>query len=204
MFVYLIVNDVNGKYYVGKTVNKSLRRYLKQKMSAAIRNPNAHSYLYHAIRKYGFERFHICPLLSTLRTNEELCHWEIELISLFRSRDPKIGYNILPGGGDAPRNKSWREAISEAITAKHEGDSDYRAKMALVYASKEWHEKLKKGQAEMAEDVRRGLLENRRVRMLGTTNKSRSSRTNSPEHRQRQSEAIKRWHAQCKLANLKH
>jgi len=35
MQVYLITNLVNGKYYVGKTVKKSLRRYLKNACSMA-------------------------------------------------------------------------------------------------------------------------------------------------------------------------
>ena len=29
MFVYLLTNAINGKYYVGKTVSKNLNRYLK-------------------------------------------------------------------------------------------------------------------------------------------------------------------------------
>lgn len=39
MFVYVIVNDVNLKIYVGKTTNKNLRQYLQQKCQTRLPNP---------------------------------------------------------------------------------------------------------------------------------------------------------------------
>ena len=35
MFVYLLTNTVNGKYYVGKTVKKSLNDYLEREEMAS-------------------------------------------------------------------------------------------------------------------------------------------------------------------------
>jgi hypothetical protein len=98
MFVYMIVNDVNGRYYIGKTITTNLRKYLKDKIWEAFRRPSLRSHLFAAIRKYGPEHFSIHPLMSTLTTNEQICYWERELITLMRARDGNVGYNICRGG----------------------------------------------------------------------------------------------------------
>jgi hypothetical protein len=64
MFVYVIVNQVNQKYYVGKTTTPDLSRYLSRKFSEASRSKGG-SHLFAAMRKYGHEAFTIHPLVST-------------------------------------------------------------------------------------------------------------------------------------------
>jgi len=98
MFVYIIVNDVNDKIYIGKTQGPCLSRYLKQKIHDVKKGWNGVSYLYNAMKHYGSEHFHIHPLISTLATNEELCFWERVLIAQYDSQNPDIGYNICRGG----------------------------------------------------------------------------------------------------------
>jgi group I intron endonuclease len=136
MFVYVIVNDVNQKIYVGKTVTSNLEQYLQKKFWYAKMRPEHRSHLYAAIRKYGREHFHIHPLISDCKTNEELSHWEQTLIKAFASQNPEIGYNICRGGegftgshspatrqkiADASREMWQRPGIKENFTAKMTG-----------------------------------------------------------------------------------
>lgn len=101
MFIYLITNSVTDKYYVGKTTSSDLPKYLLRKTNDALSGHSFCPHLYNAIRKYGRDKFSIHPLMSTLTSNSELLRWEMELIALFKSRDPKIGYNVTPGGDGA-------------------------------------------------------------------------------------------------------
>ena len=81
MFVYLIVNDVNWKIYVGKTVQSNLKKYLQTKLSSAKRGRyKGRSHLFNAMQKYPSTVWSIHPLISDCKTNEELTHWEQTLI----------------------------------------------------------------------------------------------------------------------------
>ncbi len=95
MVVYLITNTINGKYYVGKTVETLASRWSKHKNEAA---RGSNMYLHRAMRKYGLGNFTVHPLMETLKTNEELCEQETFLISLFKANDHKHGYNLTTGG----------------------------------------------------------------------------------------------------------
>jgi group I intron endonuclease len=116
MFVYMIVNDVNWKIYVGKTTRPNLRHYLQKKFWVADHCPHLKSHLYAAIRQYGKEHFHIHSLISDLKTNEELCHWEQTLIKALAAQNPEIGYNICRGGEGftGPHTEETRKKISKA------------------------------------------------------------------------------------------
>lgn len=138
MFVYLIVNDVNLKIYVGKTTRPNLQQYLQQKFYEAGKHLGGNSHLYAAIRKHGRGHFHIHSLISDCKTNEELSRWEQTLIKALAAQNPEIGYNICRGGeGFTGRHsektrqkiataarKMWkRPGIKENFSAKMTGHS---------------------------------------------------------------------------------
>lgn len=119
MFVYIIINDVNDKIYIGKTQGSCLSRYLKQKFYDVKKGWNGVSHLYNAMKYYGIEHFHIYPLISTLTTNEDLGFWERVLIAQYDSQNPDIGYNICRGGegftgphSEESRKKNSQNSIS--------------------------------------------------------------------------------------------
>lgn len=97
MFVYMIVNQENGKIYIGKTVTKDLQKYLRGKLADA-RTYKGNSHLFNAMNKYLPFVWRIFPLISTLATNKDLCFWERVLIAQYDSQNPDIGYNICKGG----------------------------------------------------------------------------------------------------------
>jgi group I intron endonuclease len=114
MYIYLIVNHVTGKYYVGQHKGADLRKYLQQKFGHAKRNEGkGGSYLYASMRKHGREAFTIHALLSDIQTRPELDAYEKDFIAFLKSQDPEYGYNICRGGEGftGPHTEQWKEKM---------------------------------------------------------------------------------------------
>jgi hypothetical protein len=116
MFIYLIVNHITGKYYVGQHKGKYLQRYLHSKFYEAEHNLGGRSHLYHSMRKHGREAFSIHALLSDVQTKAELDQYERNFIAFLRAQDPRYGYNICRGGEGftGPHSAEARRKNSEA------------------------------------------------------------------------------------------
>ena len=67
--IYKIENKVNGKLYIGQTINQIKIRFKKH--LAQINCKNQCSALYSAIRKYGKENFEISEVVCGDFTDEE-------------------------------------------------------------------------------------------------------------------------------------
>ena len=94
--IYKITNQINGKCYVGQSVNIK-RRWRSHKTKAF--NPLDTQYecpLYRAIRKYGLENFSFEILEECLK--EELNEKESSYIKKYNSNSESCGYNLTPGG----------------------------------------------------------------------------------------------------------
>lgn len=97
--IYRVVNRVNGKSYVGQSVNIT-RRFNAHRNSAF--NPNSKNYnnpLYEDMRKYGIENFDFEILEECERSS--LDEREVFYIAKFRSNGEN-GYNRDSGGSQAP------------------------------------------------------------------------------------------------------
>lgn len=116
MVLYLIVNSVNGKKYVGQTV-RSLEARWKQHLVDARCGKGKH--LQNAIRKYGEENFSISPLMS-VNSKEMLNAYEIKFIRELNTIDPEVGYNIAVGGegGAHPVSSEVRCRISKKLIGR--------------------------------------------------------------------------------------
>jgi group I intron endonuclease len=115
MNIYLLTNKVNGKYYVGKTVQSNVKRYLSSKKWAATLpkdDPRGEAYMpiVRAIRKYGFENF-IVEVLAETDNHEKLCALEKLWIVLLDARNTSIGYNICAGGKGTTGRKNSEETL---------------------------------------------------------------------------------------------
>lgn len=86
--IYCLINLINGKKYVGKTVNKLKKRIWVHKC-------NKNSYIGRAIQKYGWENFAVEILEEC--TAEELSEREIFWIKTLNTKSPS-GYNLTDGG----------------------------------------------------------------------------------------------------------
>ena len=90
-YIYQIINNINGKIYVGKT-EFSIEKRFKEHCEDAFKNGKEKRPLYAAMRKYGIEHFHIELIEETNNPEERECYW-IEQKQSF-----KYGYNATIGG----------------------------------------------------------------------------------------------------------
>lgn len=89
--VYMHINKVNGKKYIGITKLKPEYRWS---------NGNGYKenkHFYSSIKKYGWENFEHKIVYANL-TKNEACEKEIELIDFYETTDFNKGYNISFGG----------------------------------------------------------------------------------------------------------
>lgn len=111
-FVYVIVNRINGKKYVGKSINPE-KRFKGHKQYA---KKGSMFSLHCAIRKYGEENFELYVYSHHLNENDAF-NAEVKLI-----RDLKTvenGYNMNEGGeGGYSPNELVRQKISNSNSGK--------------------------------------------------------------------------------------
>lgn len=93
--IYKITNKINGKEYVGQSINPK-HRFLAHCSRA--KNDSDNSPIHSAIKKYGKENFD----LEILEWTEDYNQREKDLIQLYNTLSPN-GYNIELGGQDPPR-----------------------------------------------------------------------------------------------------
>jgi group I intron endonuclease len=91
MIIYKITNKLNGKMYIGQTVQKLSDRWSDHCRPCAGKHVN-HSAIADAIRKYGKENF-ILEQIDTAGTLETLDLLEIHYIQKYNTLSPN-GYNL--------------------------------------------------------------------------------------------------------------
>ena len=110
--IYLILNIVTGKVYIGKTKFTIEKRFERHKKLARNR---VNRYLYDAMNKYGFDNFKVflIEITESKLQNDREKFW----ISKFRSNNPKYGYNMTDGGdggatnvGKSMKGKTYKDA----------------------------------------------------------------------------------------------
>ena len=179
--VYMHINKINGKRYVGITKQKLRRRfqngygYKKQ------------SYFWRAIQKYGWDNFeHIIVLQN--ETFEYACKVEKCLIKHYKTRDKNYGYNMTDGGdgmnGWVP-SEEWRRKQSEIHTGKslsEETKEKIRIANTGRIVSEETKRKISENHADfsgvnhpmygkrLSEETRRKMSETRKGKRTGVDN----------------------------------
>jgi hypothetical protein len=124
MLIYLIVNHVTWKIYVGQHKGNNLQKYLQQKLSQAWyelkRGCGGSSYLFRSMRKHPKDVWSIHPLLSDIQTKVELDQHEKLLIKALAAQNHEIGYNICRGGEGftGPHSEESKNKTSKSLKAK--------------------------------------------------------------------------------------
>lgn len=119
--IYVIINTVNQKKYVGQTTRTFKERYGN---NVASRTHNKH--LKNAIKKYGEENFKVIENYHYAYSKEELDYLEKFYIELWVSHNPKYGYNKTLGGEGGAINDELRKYYSQIYTG--EGNPFYGKK----------------------------------------------------------------------------
>lgn len=117
--IYIAVNTVNGKRYVGATrqpVARRWRQHVNDSLSGSPkRNRNA---LHKAIVKYGAISFDVHHVASAA-TEGDMWATEIALIAQERTTDSSLGYNMSPGGDRGPPlTPEWRQRATASRTGR--------------------------------------------------------------------------------------
>ena len=102
--VYCYTNLVNGKKYIGQTLNPSQRYKSHKSVHLNEKDPEYDSVFHRALRKYGWENFKYEVLIED--DNIDLINnLEIFYIDFYDTQIPN-GYNVLPGGKNCSRSLS--------------------------------------------------------------------------------------------------
>ena len=83
--VYLIINDIDGKVYIGKTKQTLEKRLREHLYAASIEKLTHNSYFYFAIKKHGKEHFkNIHPICQGEYRKELINLYETYCIAFYR------------------------------------------------------------------------------------------------------------------------
>lgn len=109
--IYKITNLINGKCYIGQSINIE-KRWKNHQVVATNPNDNGYNYpLYQAIRKYGQKNFS-WEVIEECDKNS-LDEREIYWISYYNSYNN--GYNQTLGGNNIPSEVKWTKLSEEQV-----------------------------------------------------------------------------------------
>jgi group I intron endonuclease len=128
MIIYCVTNKINGKQYIGQTIQSLADRWYHHTYYSNFRN----NYFHNAIKKYGKENFEIKQIDRAL-TIEELNEKEKYWIKTMNTIVPN-GYNLTMGGRAETPGHRHSNKTKELLRKIHSGR----------YPSKETREKLSK------------------------------------------------------------
>lgn len=107
MGIYKITNKINGKVYIGQSVNIQ-KRWIKHKSNLRLNKSN--TILYYAFKKYGIENF-LFEIIEEC-TQQDLNEREIYWIKYYDSTNRDNGYNISLGG-DGTQKYNYEEIYNK-------------------------------------------------------------------------------------------
>lgn len=148
MIIYKITNILNGKIYIGQTIQD-----LKERWYGHCRSISNCTAIARALKKYGKDNFTI-EQIDQADSLEELNKKEVEWISRFSSNTKGIGYNLTTGGMNAipsEETKAKMRGPRPALSLKQMGkkvSEETKRKMSEAHIgkvfSKETRERLSK------------------------------------------------------------
>lgn len=130
--VYMHINRINGKKYIGITSQPPKGRWRNGKGYKGQRR------FYAAIKSYGWENFdHV--ILFTGLTKEEAESKEVELIKEHRSNNLSYGYNIENGGVIHKLSEEQKEHLRKINTGKkHSSETKQKISDSHKGLSRQW------------------------------------------------------------------
>lgn len=144
--VYIHINKINNKKYIGITSQTVNRRWRSQ--GQGYKNCKL---FYRAIQKYGWNNFDHTILYTDLNEQEAKSE-EKRLIAKYQSNNPRYGYNLTDGGEHYVFSEEAKRHISEGVRKNpphldHDvlsrGQKRFWASVSDEYR-KQWGEMIKK------------------------------------------------------------
>nr|DAH03957.1 MAG TPA: intron associated endonuclease [Caudoviricetes sp.] len=141
--IYKITNTVDGKIYIGQTVNYEKRK--RSHRSYLLNNKHCNSHLQRAFNKYGLDSFKI-ELIQECKI-DELDDLEKFYIKKYNCCNEKSGYNMMYGG---QKYRKFTPEVLEKMSRARKGkklSEEHKRKISLAnknkVISKEAIEKMK-------------------------------------------------------------
>ena len=136
MIIYCITNLVNGKKYVGQTV-QTLHGRWSHHVSDARRNNR--SCIQRAICKYGPTAFRI-EIVANCSSYAEMDEHERAIIASMGTCDRNRGYNLTDGGEG--KGKEFTEEYRKRLSESHKGKAPWNKGMVTGPLSEEHRKKI--------------------------------------------------------------
>jgi len=114
MIIYKVTNNINGKIYIGQTINSLDKRWKRHTWKCTINKISMA--ITKAISKYGKENFTI-EEIDKADSIKELNEKEIHYIKLYNSLSPN-GYNLTTGGDNKRLSDETKNKISNSNKGK--------------------------------------------------------------------------------------
>lgn len=123
MYVYIVTNRVNGKKYIGLSINK--KKWFRDSYYGSGK------LIKKAIEKYGKENF-TKEIVKEFDTEKECREYERLLIESYNAVDDPMFYNLAPGGyGGACKGHIVNEETREKIKKRNSGENHFFKKMSI-------------------------------------------------------------------------
>lgn len=185
--VYIHINLINNKVYIGITSRKPEKRWGKNGNEYTIKN---HPAFGRAIEKYGWENFSHEILFEGL-SKEDACQKEIELIREYKSnctryKNPSFGYNMSDGGNIGSSGYVWSEESRKKLSDTLRGvvkDEEWRLHLSQALTGKKASEESKNKMSEShkgKESPRKGVTLSEETK--NKISKSRKGKCKGDEH----------------------
>ena len=162
--VYVHINKINGKIYIGQTKQTLEKRYKNGYENCR--------YFWNALQKYGWDNFEHIILLDNL-SGDMANIIEEALIKKYNSTNKNIGYNLYSGGLNHTPSDECRKRMSEARRGekhwnygRHWGD-DFKKKLSEIHKGREvpieWREKMSKSKKgkKFSEEHKKSISESK-------------------------------------------
>lgn len=120
MIIYMATNKINGKSYIGKTINSLKQR--KQEHIRDARNKRHNSYFHNTLRKYGFDSCNWI-ILDRCEDLDILNRLEIYYINLYKTFEK--GMNLTFGGDGGSHGRKCSEETKQKISNSKKGANNY-------------------------------------------------------------------------------
>lgn len=153
--VYMHINKVNGKKYIGQAKGNPKNRWNKGYKNCTV--------FYNAIQKYGWNNFEHIVLVNGLTIDEaNLC--EQIFIALYDTTNRKLGYNLQSGGKNCNQSKETKLKISNSNIGKHKnfGKNNYFYGKTHTLETREYLRKINTGKKHSAKTIEKMIANSNR------------------------------------------
>lgn len=97
MIIYMVKNNVNGKVYIGQTIETLPERRWQNHLSSIRCGIHKNTHLSSSVSRYGEESFSF-SIIDSAESQEELDKLECHYINVYKTLNRKFGYNKRLGG----------------------------------------------------------------------------------------------------------